>query len=176
MIAQREWFRVHKKDGKEVDHSTLKITSDDKTLLIHTDAADIDGKTQGSDETLKRVGSGTGLAGTWRSTAAGINIPTLIVLEDAGEGRIRRTYPNEGQSYVARPNGKPAAYEGSRSVSGVVVTLSTVSETEMRWTEFINGKPWSQGIDELLTDRKLLKETTWPVKQLADKQEAVYQK
>ncbi len=144
VIGAREWFRVHKVAGKEVDHSTLRITPDGKTLLIHTIATDVDGKTHQSDDTEERVGYGSGLAGTWRSNVAGINTPEMIVLEDAGEGRIRRKSPNEGQFYVAVPNGKPAPYKGPRSVPGVTVSLWTVSGTKMRWTDFINGRPYSR--------------------------------
>ena len=127
VIGEREWFRVHKIDGKEVDHSTLTITPDGQTLLVHTVWTDIHGKTHESDETEKRVGDRTGLAGTWRSTTAGINVPKTIVIDDAGKGGIRRQFPDEGQLLPCRRSAN--SYKGSRSVPGVTVALRTISVT-----------------------------------------------
>lgn len=175
-VGKGEWFRVHKVNGKEVDHSTLRITPDGRTLLIHTVATDTDGKTHRSEDMEVRVGSGNGLSGTWRSTVAGINVSETIALEDAGGGKMRWRFPKEGQFYVALPNGAPAAYEGPRSVPGVTVRLRSVSAREMRWTEFINGKAYTEGVDRLSGNGKVLRETSWQVMRPADKQEAVYER
>ncbi len=176
VLGEHEWFRVHKIDCKDIDHSTLTITPDKKTLLIHTLSTDVDRKTHESDEMETRVGGGTGLAGMWQSTTLGVNVSEVIVIEDAGNGKMRRRFPGEGQFYVAVPNGPPAEYAGPRSVPGVMVKLRTVSAAEMRWTELIKNKPLTEGIDRLSADRKQLHETTWPVQFPMDKQEAVYEK
>lgn len=175
-VGEREWLRVHKVNGKEVDHGTLTLTPDDRTMLIHTIATDGDGKTHTSDEAEIRMGAGAGLAGTWRSTTAGVNVSDPIVLTDAGGGKIRWEFPNDGQYYVIAPNGDPAGYEGSRAVPGVTVTLQTTAAHEMRWTEAINGKAYTQGLDVLSDDGRVLRETSWPVARPGDRQEAVYER
>ncbi len=91
--GDREWLRVHKVGGLEVDHSSLKITSDDKAFRIHTIATDLKGHVHQSDETLDRVGRGTGLAGTWRSTAVGINVSRTVVCERSSGGRHLMMHP-----------------------------------------------------------------------------------
>lgn len=173
-LSQRKWLRVHKVDGREVDHGTIQLTPDNRTMLIHTVATDSNGHIRISDERLVRIGKGTGLAGTWRSAVAGINVSEIIVLEDAGGGQIRWECPQDGQFYVITPNGAPVPYQGPRSVPDVTVALQSVSPNEMRWTEFIKGTPYTQGIDKLGDDGKSMTETTWPVKRPSDRQEAVY--
>jgi hypothetical protein len=175
-VGDRKWLRVHKVNGKEVDHGSLIVTPDGNTLLIHTVATDANGKTHESDEKDFRVGNGTGLAGTWRSTAAGVNVSETIELKDAGAGQICWAFPKDQQYYIVMPDGKPASYLGAHAVPSVTVLLRNVSANEMRWTESINGKPYTKGIDTVSADGARLNETTWPVMRPQDKQEAVYRR
>lgn len=175
-VGQHEWFRVHKVNGKEVDHSTIRITPDNQVMLIHTVATDPSGSTQVSDDVLKRIGSGTGLAGTWRSTSGSSDVAETMRFSAAGAGKIRWEIPSEGQYYVVAPNGPPAVNAGPRSVPSVTLTLKTVSASEMHWTESIDGNSLTEGIESLSANGSVLTETTWPVAQPADKQQAVYER
>jgi hypothetical protein len=175
-LGAHQWFRVHKSYGREVDHSTINLTPDNTIMLIHTIATDLSGHTHVSDDKLVRICQGKGLAGTWRSTVAGINVSKIIVLDDGGGGQIRWQYPQEGQFYVISPNGVPVRSQGPRSVPGVTVALHSVSPNEMRWTEFIRGESYTEGVDTLEDKGRSMKETTWPVKHPSDRQEAVYEK
>lgn len=167
---------MHKINGKEVDHGTLNITPDSKALLIHTIATDGEGATHTSDEKELRVGSGTALAGTWRNTRVGVNVSDPITLEDAGGGRNRWGFPNDGQYYVIAPNGEPAKYEEPRTVPGVTVALQSASPKELHWIESISGKPHTKGIDQLSIDGKVLTETTWSESRPGDRQVAIDQR
>jgi hypothetical protein len=172
----RTWFRAHKVNGKEVDHGTLTVTSDEKRLLIHTVAIDPKGKLHITDEVDIREGTGSGLAGTWRSTTEGVNVSPVFTLAYLGDQRMRRDFIEEGQSYVATLDGKPASFTGPRAAPSVTISLRAVSPTEMRWTDFVNGKPYDHGIDTLSADANKIKETSWPVARPGDRQEAVYDK
>ena len=57
-VGQREWFRVHKANGKEVDHSTIRITPDNRAMLIHTVATDPSGATHVSNDALSAWSQG----------------------------------------------------------------------------------------------------------------------
>ncbi len=172
----RSWFRVHKINGREVDHSTLTISPDDKTLLIHTTATDVAGVEHSSDDKEERIGEGDGLAGTWRSTVAGINVSEEITLSDAGQGRIRWDLPREEQFYIALPNGVAVPLQGRHSVPGVTVSVWKQSATAMHWTVFVDGRAYTNGEDVLSADRKTLSETTWPAANTQEKQRAVYRR
>ena len=173
-VGKLEWLRVHKIDGKEVDRSIIQVTPDQQTLLIHTVAKLPGGGTHVSEDRLQRVGSGVGLAGTWRGSVAGINVAKTLVLADAGAGKVRWQFPDDAQYFVAVPDGAPAAYHGAHAVPGVTVRLHAISGVQMRWTEFVQGKPYQQGIDQLSAHGRSLTETTWFVAKPGERQEAVY--
>lgn len=175
-VGKREWLRVHKIDGKEVDRSSIRVTADQQTLLIHTLTRKPGGAVQASDDRLQRVGAGVGLAGTWRGSVVGINVAQTIVLADAGAGKLRWQFPGDAQYFVATLDGAPAPYQGAHAVPGVTRRLHAISRLAMRWTEFVQGKPYQQGIDHLSTDGRTLSETTWFVAQPGERQEAVYHK
>ena len=175
-IGERTWFRAHKVNGVEVDHGTLTVTPDGKRLLIHTVGIDPDGKPHISDETDIREGNGTGLAGTWRSTTKGVNVSPDFVISIVREGRMRKDFPDEGQSYVAATDGTPASFTGPRAVPSVTIRVLAINPKEMRWTEFVGGKPYDKGIDVLSEDGKTLNEASWPVARPMDRQNAVYNK
>lgn len=173
-IGGSEWLRVHKIHGAEVDHSVIKVTPDQQTMLIHTVTPQPGAGTHVSDDRLQRVGAGAGLAGTWRDSIAGNNVAQTIVLADVGEGRVRWSFPDDAQYFVANPDGTPASYKGAHAVPGVTISLRAISGEEMRWTEFVQGKPYQQGVDHLSAHGDTLTETTWFVARPEERQEAVY--
>lgn len=173
-VGSSEWLRVHKIDGKEVDHSVIEVTPDQKTLLIHTVARQLGGRAQVSEDRLQRVGAGLGLAGTWRDSIAGNNVAKTMDLSDAGAGRIRWQFPDDQQYFVALPDGTATAYQGAHAVGGVTVRLRAISDADMRWTEFVQGKAYQQGIDHLSAHGNTLTETTWFVAKPQERQQAVY--
>ena len=173
-LGPRSWLRQHKVNGKVVDRSRLLITPDQRLLVIESVAVAPDGRTRASRETLRRLAGGRGLAGTWRSTAAGADVPDRIVISDAGGGRLRLEYPGEGQFYVLEPGGPPASLGGARAVPGVTMALQPVSAARLRWTEFVGGKPYRLGVDRLLLNGRFLEETSWPAIAPSERQRAVY--
>lgn len=173
-VGGSQWLRVHKIDGKEVDHSVIEVTPDQQTLLIHTVAQRPNGEAKVSEDRLQRVGAGLGLAGTWRGSVAGINVAKTIDLSDAGAGKVRWRFPDDQQYFVALPDGTATAYQGAHAVAGVTVRLRAISDADMRWTEFVQGKAYQQGIDHLSAHGSTLTETTWFVAKPQERQQAVY--
>lgn len=62
-VGPLAWVRVHKVNGLPVDHSTLTVTADGRSMLIHTTARDADAATHTTDERMGRVGQESGLVG-----------------------------------------------------------------------------------------------------------------
>lgn len=174
--APGSWFRVHKVDGHVIDQSRLRVTADQRELIIDTTATDAAGTVRTFTERQQRVGRGQGLAGTWRSKTLGANVTTEIVLCGRPGGTVGRSYPREGQSYSAAPNGPPAPYLGPRAVPGVTVALGVLSRTKLRWTESIGVKPYTVAIDVLSPDGQRLTETSWPAARPSERQVAVYER
>ena len=172
-LSTDSWLRVHRLNGKEVDHSTITIMPDQAHMIINTTSRADAHKSQ---EVMTRVGRGQGLAGDWRSTNAGTGVSEIIELSDAGAGRLKWSLPKEEQYYVVSLSGEPAVSNGPHAVAGVTVSLTVSSSHHLRWTEFLAGKPYTRGSDILSQDGRTLTETTWPVQHPGEQQKAVYEK
>lgn len=172
-MSDHEWLRVHRDNGKDVDRSVLRVSPDERTLTIDTETVLPAGGVRRSKEVELRIGDGAGLAGTWRSAKAGINVADTITLSALSGGAIRWGSPEDGNYFVVVPDGSPSVNQGARAVASVKLAVRTVSPTEMRWTETIDGKPFMEGIDMLANDGSLV-ETTWADQFPAEIQKAVY--
>lgn len=62
------WKMVIKKDGRVISSMTHSVSADGKTQTIKGTDFKPDGTTSDFTETMTRIGSGSGLAGTWEST------------------------------------------------------------------------------------------------------------
>jgi len=70
------WKMVEKKDGKVTSSMTHTLSADGKTQSIKGADYKPDGSSSDFDVELKRVGAGSGWAGTWESTEVKIASPT----------------------------------------------------------------------------------------------------
>ena len=175
-LNDHQWFRVHKINGKEVDHSTFTLAPDARSFVIHTSVLDDAGQAHQTDEIFKRESSGTDIAGTWRSTSAGINATETFTVTAAGSGRLRFNYPREDLSYVSSLDGSPIAYTGAHAISSLTITVRAVSPTQLLWTNTLHGSAYLQGTDVLSSDRQVLTGTSWHVAHPNEKDEAVYRR
>ena len=174
-ISDHEWARVHRVNGTDVDRSTLRITSDQKALVIDTEAVTPDGRVRNSHELDERVGAGQGLAGTWRSTENGVNVAETLSLQRLSDTSLQWGAPSEGNYFVVDLNGSPAVNQGARAVSSVTMSLRQASSVELRWTVMIAAKPFMEGVDTRGSDGRLV-ETSWTSQFPDERQRAVYER
>lgn len=167
------WYRVHKANGVEVDHSTLSVADPAGVMTIETVAKGSDGTSHTSTETLRRLSPGTGLAGTWRSDTAGINISERIDITPLPGGRLHWSLPDDGQFFDVTIDGPAVPLQGASSMAGLTMLVERVG-SELHWTNFLNGKPWMRGIDRVQSDGRTLEETTWTPSWPGDRQVAMY--
>lgn len=175
-INEHQWFRTHKINGNEVDHSTFTLAPDDQSFVIHTTAFDDAGKKHESDETFLREGPGKAIDGTWRSTSAGVNVSDVFTVSSTPDGRLLFSYPQENLFYTTSLDGSPAAYGGAHAIPGLRITATADSSTRLHWVTLLDGKPYIEGTDMLSPDGKVLIETSWHVGRPGDKDEAVYRR
>jgi len=74
-VSATEWKMVIKQDGKVISSMTHTLSADNKTQTIKGTDTKADGSTSDFDVVLKRVGTGSGWAGTWESTNVKIGSP-----------------------------------------------------------------------------------------------------
>jgi hypothetical protein len=171
-VGTNQWFRVHKTNDKETDHGTLTVTPDNRRLLIHTVTMTTEGQTNTSDEILDRIGTGSGLAGTWRSRSSGEGVTPTIIVTSLGQRQYRWTFPSEEQFFIFTADGKQVPLQGPHSAPNVTLAYSVTGASSMEWTEYIDGRPFVKGTDEV--DGQKLTEESWSVQHPTDRQRAVY--
>ena len=74
--GSNNWKMVIKQDGKVISSMTHTLSADGKTQTIKGTDMKPDGSTSDYSVDLKRVGSGSGWAGTWESTDVKITSPS----------------------------------------------------------------------------------------------------
>ena len=174
-VGPSTWLRIHRANGRDFERSILRVTPDQRSLVIDSDTVDPEGGVHRSQDVENRVGTGQGLAGTWRSRTAGINVPARIVLKVLDGGRIRIGAPEDRNYFIVTPDGPAAVNQGPRATSDARLTLRRVSARELRWTVTLAGRPFQDGIDTLSEAGDLI-ETSWMDKLPGEKQRAVYRR
>ena len=129
------WKIVMKKDGKVLSTGTWTLSGDGKTLAVKGSNVKPDGTNADFEAAVKRVGSGSGWAGTWESTDVKISSPDEYIISSyQGDGLSFSTpaYKEvlnmklDGKDYPATgPNVPPGA-----TSSGKRVNASTLEITE----------------------------------------------
>lgn len=171
-----QWLRIVKTNGKETSRSIITLSEDGNTLSFKSTGTRADGSTYTSEMVDQRVGTGSGLAGTWKNTKESSNAVETVILSDAGNGKVKWDFPSSKGGYVSTPDGAPVPMTGPRATPGETVATTIVSPTELNYTEFMSGKPFVQGTDTLSPDGKVMTEVNWLVSQPTEKTTAVYEK
>lgn len=171
--AASQWYRVHKVNGAEVDHSVITVDESKSLMTIDTVALAPDGSKHMATETMRRIEPGKGLAGNWRSDSQGINVSTTIEIDVKKNGSVHWNLPDDKQFFDAVVDGPAVPLAGTGSMAGLTMIVQR-DKNGLRWTNFLNGKPWMYGIDTLAPDHHTLQETTWTPSRPADKQVASY--
>ncbi len=171
-IDARHWERVHRAGGRDVDRSLIALSPDGRTLTIRTSAA---GRPP-EEETLTRIGAGRGMAGSWRSGKADVDVAEREEFADAGAGRVRWSVPSEGNWYVVAPNGPAAVDQGPTATSAATLRMTTSGPGRFDWVERVGGAPFRAGRLAVSADGGTLVDLSWPAATPGERQRAVYRR
>jgi len=171
-----EWLGVDKVGGKETSRDTMTLSADGKSLKEKTTGTHADGSTYTSEETDTRIGSGSGLAGTWMSTQVSSTSPGLFVVSDAGGGKYKYFSPANKGGHTLALDGKPVSFVGPRASASETIGAKSVSESEQSFIVYMKGKPFVEGTDTLSADKKVMTETSWLVDKPTEKTIEIYEK
>jgi hypothetical protein len=166
---------VEKINGK-VD-ATIKrtIPGDGKTLTDVTTGTRPDGRAYTDHETDTRVGSGSGMAGTWKETAVKNGAPSVFVLKVNGD--VLR-FEDTGYKSVseAKLDGTPAPIKGPTAPAGLMVSNKTDGADKVLSIVSLNGKELSQDVMTLSADGKTITDVSWTPGKESEKQTYVYER
>ncbi|MGA8763733.1 MAG: hypothetical protein WB562_12780 [Candidatus Sulfotelmatobacter sp.] len=131
---------VEKKDGKVTTSMTHTLSADGKTQTIKGTGYKPDGTTSDYMVNLKRVGSGSGWAGTWQSTEVKISSPDEweIAAYD-GDGLTFNT-PAYEDTLSMKFDGKDYEEKGPNVAAGSMSSGKRVSTHTLEVTDKVKGQ------------------------------------
>ena len=149
------------------------LSADGKTMTDHTTGTRPDGSKSEGTGTMERVGTGSGFAGTWKSTKTESSTSESFGLSVIGD-RIKWEWPAYKQSLDGKMDGSDIPVTGAAASAGTTFAIRKISATKLSYTARIGRKVLGKGTLELSADGKTLTDTSWTPAKPKEKASAVY--
>jgi hypothetical protein len=146
-------------NGKLTDEDTVTISADGKT---YTDAGTHyrpDGKTAHDTTVYTRVGSGSGIAGTWKTAKVSSNAPYSLVFTSTPAG-IEMVNPDYKWKVVMKTDGSKAMLTGPTVPSGAYVVTTADGPSTMHVAYKLGDKTFSDNTMKVSADGSTLSWTS----------------
>ncbi len=166
---------VFKINGKTEATTKRTISADGKTLTDVTTGTRPDGTAFTDHETDTRVGSGSGMVGTWRETAIKNSAADIIVLKVNGDV-LHYENPSYKSVSEAKLDGTPAAIKGPTAPPGLMVSNKSDGPNKVLSTVTLNGKDVGHDVMTLSADGKTITDVSWTPGKESEKQTYIYEK
>lgn len=150
------WKMVIKKDGRVISSMTHSVSSDGKTQTIKGTDFKPDGTTSDFNVTMKRVGSGSGLTGTWESTDVKFTSPDEWEISAyEGDGLTFNT-PAYKDTLSMKFDGKDYVEKGPNVAPGSMSSGQRVNARTLEVTDKVKGRVMDHTTFEVSSDGKTL--------------------
>ncbi len=166
---------VWKINGKVQSTTKRTMSADGSTLNDVNSGTRPDGTAFTDRETDTRVGSGSGMAGTWKETAIKTSAPGVIVLKVNGDVMH---FENPGYKVWsdAKLDGTPAAIQGKDVPAGLTTWNKSEGSNKVESATLLNGKELGRDIMTLSADGKTITDVSWTPGKESEKQTYVYER
>jgi len=161
--------------GNLVATSKHEISADEKTMMISTNSTKPDGTAVASSETDVRVGTGTGLAGTWKDTKVNSSVPGAVMLK-VHDGMLRWEDAGYKNASDIKLDGTPGPVTGPTVPSGLTATNKPEGPNKLVCTVMLNGKLLTTDVMTLSADGKSYTDVSWQPGKENEKRTYVYEK
>lgn len=162
-------------NGKVQSRTKNTISSDGKTMTSVDTGTRPDGTSYTDHETDTRVGSGSGLVGTWRSTVVKNSATSVIVLKVNGDV-LHFESPGYKEWSDAKLDGTPAPVKGTNVPAGLTTWNKSEGPNKVESAVLLNGKELGRDVMTLSADGKTLTDVSWTPGKESEKQTYVYDK
>ena len=150
------WKMVIKKEGRVLSSMTHTVSDDGKTQTINGTETKPDGTTSDFTVVWKRVGSGSGLGGTWNETDVKFTSPDEWIIEPyEGEGLTFNT-PAYQDTLSMKFDGKDYEEKGPNVAPGSVSSGKRVNAHTLEMTNKVKGEVIDHTKFEVSPDGKTL--------------------
>ena len=134
------WKVVTKQDGKVINSVTDTVSEDGNTLTMKGTNTKPDGSSSDYEVVTKRVGSGSGLAGTWESTNVKINSPEEWQIETFDENGLTFNTPAYQDTLSMRFDGKDYSEKGPNVAPGSTSSGKRADAHTLEVTDKVKGQ------------------------------------
>jgi hypothetical protein len=151
-----DWKMVVKQDGKVISSMTHSISSDGKTQTIKGTDMKPDGTTSDFNIVLKRVGAGSGFAGTWMSADMKFGSPSEWEISPyEGDGLTFNT-PSYKDTISMKFDGKDYEEKGPTVAPGSTSSGKRVDPRTLEVTDKVKGEVMDHTKYQVSSDGKTL--------------------
>lgn len=164
---------VEKVNGKLYATVKREISADGKTLTDVTNGKRPDGTSFTNHETDTRVGSGSGMAGTWKETAIKSSAAGVFMLKVNGDV-LHYENPAYKETSDAKLDGTPAPIKGQDVPAGLTTWNKSEGQNKVESAVLLNGKELGRDIMTLSADGKTITDVSWTPGKESEKQTYVY--
>jgi hypothetical protein len=162
-------------NGKVMSTTKRAISADGKTLTDVETGTRPDGTAYTNHETDTRVGSGSGMAGTWKAEAVKSSAPGVFSLKVNGDV-LHFEDPGYKSVSDAKLDGTPAAIKGPTAPAGLMVSNKTDGPDKVLTIVTLNGKELGRDVMTLSADGKTITDVAWTPGKESEKQTYVYER
>ena len=134
----------------------LVLSGDSKTITEHSSGTRPDGTKGEEDGVMERVGTGSGFAGTWKTTKSESSSGESFVLTTTGD-HIKWDWPAYKRTVEGKLDGSDIPITGAGASAGTIFAVRKVSARKLSYTVKGDGKALAEGVLELSADGKTIR-------------------
>ena len=150
------WMMVIKKDGTVLSSMTHTLSADGKTQTIKGTDNRPDGSTSDYSVHLKRVGSGSGWAGTWESTGVNLSTPDEWEIEAYEGDGLTFTTAAYHDTLSMKFDGKDYEEKGPTVAPGSASSGKRIDAHTLAVTDKVKGQVMDHTKFQVSADGKVL--------------------
>lgn len=150
------WKMVIKKDGKVISSMHHVLSDEGKTQTIEGTATKPDGTTSNFKVVEKRIGTGSGFAGTWESTDVKISSPDEWEIEPYGANGLTFNTPAYHDTLSINFDGKDYVEKGPNVAAGSTSSGKREDPNTLEITDKIKGEVMDHTRYEVSPDGRTL--------------------
>lgn len=160
-------------NGKIQSTTKYTISSDGRTMTSVETGTRPDGTAYTDHETDTRVGSGTGMVGTWKSTMVKGSAPGVMSIKVNGDV-LHVEDPGYKSVSDAKLDGTPAQLKGPTAPAGLMISNKPDGVNKVLTVTTLNGKELGRDVMTLSADGKTITDVSWTPGKESEKQTYVY--
>jgi hypothetical protein len=145
-----------KKGGLLLRTTTMKVSSDGKTLMLESKGTKPNGDNFDDTFTYVRTSPGTGLIGGWKSTEVKLSSPNSLTIQTDGSDGVTLTLSAIKATCQAKWNGKDFAATGPTVPDGLTLAVSKTGASSFKLVQKVKDKVIVVAHYQLASDGKTM--------------------